>query len=93
MFSALVSVHELKNEVYYCVTRLFRYIDKERAIFMSHAVISVNRLKTRYIHLWRACFGSWIKERLIFMCSALVLVHGFKNELYLCVVHLFRLLD
>ena len=27
------------------------------------------------------------------MCRALVLVHGCKNELYLCVVRLFRFLD
>ena len=27
MCSALVSVHELKNEVYSCVARLFRFMD------------------------------------------------------------------
>ena len=40
-----------------------------------------------------ACFGSWIKERDIFMCSALASAHGLKNEVYSCVVHLFRLMD
>ena len=35
MCSALVSVYGLKNEVYSCVARLFRFMD----------------LKTRYIHV------------------------------------------
>ena len=35
MYSALVSVYELKNEVYSCVARLFWFTD----------------LKTRYIHV------------------------------------------
>ena len=40
-----------------------------------------------------ACLGSWIKERGTFMCSAIVSVHGIKNEVYSCVVRLFRLMD
>ena len=34
-----------------------------------------------------------MKERDIFMCSALVSIHGLKNEIYLCVVRLFRLME
>ena len=30
---------------------------------------------------------------IIFMCSALVSVHGLKNEVYSCVVRLFRFID
>ena len=43
--------------------------------------------------MWRSCFGSWIKERDILMCSVLVSVHGLKNEMYSCVVRLFRFMD
>ena len=46
-----------------------------------------------YIHVFLVCFGSAIKEQGILMCSALVSDHGLKNELYLCVTHLFRFMD
>ena len=39
------------------------------------------------------CFGSGFKKRDIIVFSALVSGHGLKNEIYWCLVRLFRVMD
>ena len=46
MCRALVLVHELMNELYSCVARLFRLMNK-RTIFMCSALVSVQQLKNK----------------------------------------------
>ena len=46
MYSALVSAHGLKNEIYSYAARLFRLMEiKERDIFMCSALVSTHGLK------------------------------------------------
>ena len=43
MCSALVSIHGLKNEIYSCVVRLFRFMKiEERDIFVCSTLVSVH---------------------------------------------------
>ena len=49
MCTALVSAHGLKNEIYSCVVRLFRFMIKERDTFMCSVLGSVHGLKNPYL--------------------------------------------
>ena len=56
MCSSLVSVHGLKNELYLCVVRLFRFIDQRTSLLVvCSALVLVHGLKNE-LHLCVARF-------------------------------------